>query len=65
MNIELIKNHTHAGNRLAAGARIDVSDTSARWLITHGVAKPADGKPRRDTTPAAPSPITAQPTKGD
>ena len=55
MHIELLKPHTHAGKRLAVGDRLDLNDTSARWLIAQGVAKTAtpatDTKPsRRDAT---------------
>ena len=57
MHIELLKPHTHAGKRLAVGERLEVNDTSARWLIAQGVAKAVtasaattDSKPnRRDT----------------
>ena len=55
MHIELLKPHTHAGKRLAVGDRLELNDTSARWLIAQGVAKTAapvaDNKPnRRDAT---------------
>ena len=55
MHIELLKPHTHAGKRHAVGDRIELTDTSARWLIVQGVAKAAaptvDSKPnRRDAT---------------
>ncbi|MDI4092145.1 hypothetical protein U5F73_17615 [Stenotrophomonas pavanii] len=55
MHIELVKPHTHAGQRLTAGDRLDMNDASARWLIAQGVAKAAtpaaDLKPsRRDAT---------------
>jgi hypothetical protein len=55
LTIELIKPHTHAGKRLDVGARLDLNDVSARWLIAQGTAKaltPAlDLKPnRRDLT---------------
>ena len=55
MHIELIKPHTHAGKRRAVGDRLELTDTSARWLIGQGLAKAAtpatDSKPtRRDVT---------------
>ncbi|KRG85602.1 hypothetical protein H7691_12135 [Stenotrophomonas sp. CW117] len=55
MHIELVKPHTHAGQRRDVGERLDLADTSARWLIAQGVAKAAtlatDIKPsRRDAT---------------
>ena len=55
MHIELLKPHTHAGKRHAVGDRLELAEASARWLITHGVAKTAppaaDNKPnRRDAT---------------
>ncbi|BAO82916.1 PPE-repeat protein [Serpentinimonas maccroryi] len=48
-SIELLKPHTHAGKRLAVGARIDLPDDSARWLIDLDVAKAA-------TAPVTPAP---------
>ena len=55
MHIELLKPHTHAGQRREVDERLDLADASARWLIAQGVAKattPAtDIKPsRRDAT---------------
>jgi hypothetical protein len=55
MHIELLKPHTHAGQRREVGERLDLADASARWLIAQGVAKAAtpatDTKPsRRDAT---------------
>ncbi|WP_414612301.1 hypothetical protein [Stenotrophomonas pavanii] len=55
MHIELLKPHTHASQRRDVGERLDLADTSARWLIAQGAAKattPAtDLKPsRRDVT---------------
>jgi len=55
MHIELLKPHTHAGQRRDVGERLDLADASARWLIAQGVAKAAtpatDTKPsRRDAT---------------
>ena len=54
MHIELLKPHTHAGKRHAVGERLELMDTSARWLIAQGAAKAAtpitDSKiNRRDT----------------
>jgi hypothetical protein len=71
MHIELLKPHTHAGKRIAAGDRLDLPEPRARWLIAQGAAevtKPAaalaaDSKPaRRD---AAPGPATTGTTQGD
>ncbi|MFN3593893.1 MAG: hypothetical protein ACK4TK_04315 [Thiobacillaceae bacterium] len=39
LSIELLQPHTHAGQRLPAGARLDLPETSARWLIAQGVAR--------------------------
>ena len=51
LSIELLKPHTHAGQRLSAGERLDIHEASARWLIARGVAKVAtpvlDAKPAR------------------
>jgi hypothetical protein len=67
MHIELLKPHTHAGQRLAAGDRLDLNEASARWLIGQGVAKAAspatDSKPtRRDATSGV---STTAATQGD
>ena len=46
--IELLKNHTHAGVEYVAGAAIDVDDSTAQWLIEHGVGQAAmSAEPRR------------------
>ena len=39
--IELLKIHTHAGVEHGAGAVIDVDDSTANWLIEHGVGQAA------------------------
>ena len=39
MHIELLQPHTHAGRRFAAGERLDLQETSARWLIAQGAAR--------------------------
>lgn len=39
MHIELLKPHTHAGKRLTPGDRLDLPETSARWLIAQGTAE--------------------------
>ncbi|MFP6411768.1 hypothetical protein [Pseudomonas aeruginosa] len=54
MHIELVKPHTHAGKRLAVGDRLDLNDSSARWLITQGVAKTTttSAAPATETKPA-------------
>ena len=67
MHIELLKPHTHAGKRHAVSDRIELTDTSARWLIAQGVAKAAapvtDSKPtRRDATSGV---STTAATQGD
>jgi hypothetical protein len=71
MHIELLQAHTHAGRRLSAGARLDLPEASARWLIARGVARlvtpdspapaPSPKPPRRDG-PAAAAPSTPTPT---
>ena len=60
--IELLKLHTHAGVEQGAGSVIDVDETTANWLIEHGVGQAAtSADPRRsrhnEATPA--SPITS------
>lgn len=62
MHLELLQPHTHAGRRFAAGDRLDLHETSARWLIAQGVARiatpdssiPSPKSSRRDgpTVPA-------------
>jgi len=41
MKIELLKPHTHAGKRHSRGERLDLDETSAKWLIDLKVAKAA------------------------
>ena len=54
MQIELLKTHTHQGQPLPPGQRIDLDTASANWLIERGVAKavtssskPINPKPSR------------------
>lgn len=56
MHIELLKPHTHAGQRHATGVRLDLNETSARWLIAQGVA--------RLVTPDSPAP-SLKPSRRD
>lgn len=56
MHIELLQAHTHAGRRLPAGARLDLPEASARWLIAQGAA--------RLVTPDAPAP-SLKPSRRD
>lgn len=68
MHIELLKPHTHAGKRHAAGDRLELTEASARWLIAQGVAKAAapampttDSRPnRRDATSGVSTTATTQ-----
>jgi len=46
MRIELRKAHTHAGVHHAPGDIIELDETSARWLVDLGAAKPADPLPK-------------------
>lgn len=58
MPIELLRPHTHAGRRLPAGARLDLPEASARWLIAQGVA--------RLVTPVTPAPAPSlKPSRRD
>ncbi len=61
--IELLKTHTHAGVEHGAGAVIDVDDSTAHWLIEHGVGQAVgqcagSPEPRRsrhnETNPVSP-----------
>ena len=40
--IELLKTHTHASEVHFSGSIIEVDETTATWLIEHGVGKLAD-----------------------
>ena len=58
MHIELLQAHTHAGQRFSAGARLDLPEASARWLIAQGVA--------RLVTPDSPTPAPSlKPSRRD
>ena len=57
--IELLKNHTHASVDQGAGAVIEVDDSTAHWLIEHGVGQAiTSAEPRRsrhnEVNPASP-----------
>ena len=39
MHIELLKTHTHAGKPHQPGERLDLDESSAKWLIDLKVAK--------------------------
>ena len=60
MQIELLKPHTHAGNRHAAGEILDLDEARAHWLIAQGAAKAyTPTKPtRRDASLATPDGTT-------
>lgn len=62
MQIELLKPHTHAGKPLASGARLELPESSARWLIEQGVAqalsRPVPPQPAaREAAAAAANPL--------
>jgi len=40
--VVLLKAHTHNGVEYAAGARLDINETDAAYLIEHSIAKPYD-----------------------
>ena len=63
MHIELLKPHTHAGKRHAVGDRLELTDTSARWLIAQGVAKAAS--PTTETKPTRRDAALGTTTQGD
>lgn len=67
MQIELLKPHEHAGQRLNAGAVLSIDDTQGQWLIdlevarlvsppsafsAHSPSKP--GKPNSSSMPSNP-----------
>lgn len=39
--IELLKSHTHKGEKHPKGAVITVGDGEAKWMVEHGVGKKA------------------------
>ena len=41
MKIKLLKPHIHAGKRHSPGERLDLDESSAKWLIDLKVAKAA------------------------
>ena len=43
--------HTHAGQALQAGDRIDVEATTADWLIAQGIATPEPTAPTSEPVP--------------
>ena len=46
--IELLKIHTHAGVEQGVGTVVDVDDSTAAWLIEHGVGQAGTpAEPRR------------------
>ncbi len=45
IRICLVKPHTHAGKRYPPGERLDLDETSAKWLIELKVAKAATPEP--------------------
>ena len=62
MQIELLKTHTHAGDEHGAGAVIDVDDSTANWLIEHGVGQtgtPAEPRRTRHNEATPVSPLTS------
>lgn len=63
MHIELVKPHTHAGQRRDVGERLDLADATARWLIAQGVAKAAT--PATDLKPSRREATSGTTTQGD
>ena len=53
--IELLKTHTHASEVHFSGSIIEVDETTASWLIQHGVGKLADVDNEAETMDPAPS----------
>lgn len=56
--IELLKTHTHASEVHFSGSIIEVDETTATWLIEHGVGKSADAP--INTTSGEPATATAK-----
>lgn len=40
VNVTLLKNHTHAGNKYGAGSLLTIDAAGADWLIQQGIAEP-------------------------
>ena len=57
--INLLKPHTHAGRKYPAGAKLDMEEHKAEWLIGLGVAEEA-ADPAAEAVPATAQPKTAK-----
>ena len=64
-HLTLLRPHTHAGKAFSAGDLIDVPPATARWLIDHGIARPAaapsGSPPAQDDADAGPAATPAMP----
>lgn len=47
-SLRLLRPHTHAGQPMAIGDRLDVNPLTADWLLTHGIARPDRGQDHLD-----------------
>ena len=64
MQIELLKPHEHAGQRLNAGAVLTIDDSQGQWLIDLEVARRAKAaKPITHSVPANPTSPLSNPTE--
>jgi hypothetical protein len=52
--LELLKTHTHQGAVYRPGARIEVAEATARWLLARGIARL--GRRHRNRPSRLPSP---------
>jgi hypothetical protein len=55
--LELLKTHTHQGAVYRPGARIEVAEATARWLLARGIARlgpPPPGPPQPPPEPERP-----------
>lgn len=50
MRIELLKAHTHTGKPHQPGERLDLDESSAKWLIDRKVAKAATTESTKQTS---------------
>ena len=64
LHIELLHTHTHRKAVYRPGSVIEVDETTARWLIDHGIGKPV-AEPESTASPGTASPEMTTPATTD